>query len=321
MNHNLDKNNDSSDLSDTDKESSNNIQQKKQRGRKKKVILEEDNSNKNLEELKIEQVKKKRGRKKKWEVETTTKIIDNNPISFTTNTNKLNSYIEQNDTYEQTNILFGNLNIKIHSNKDNIQINNIKDNLIKNSTSNKNNKNILSSIDKNICKIDLTNSDFEDSDNEINTINANKNKKVVEKNIKIMKHFKNEFDNGNEILISDNRCYNCHHNFRNKPYFLPINYDEQLKRFKVTGNFCSPNCVKSYGINNNYSGYKLYLIGHMYRQLYGAEYKIKPAPPIQTLKEYGGFLTIEQYRKNFDNDLVYKLKNICSEVICDEIIT
>ena len=32
-----------------------------------------------IESLQIEQVKKKRGRKKKWEVETTTKIIQDNP--------------------------------------------------------------------------------------------------------------------------------------------------------------------------------------------------------------------------------------------------
>lgn len=135
-----------------------------------------------------------------------------------------------------------------------------------------------------------------------------------------MKYFEDEFDNGNEILISPYRCYNCHHNFNNKPFFLPINYDEQLQRFKVTGNYCSPNCVKSYAIKNNFNGQKLFLIGHMYRKLFGANYCIKPAPPIQTLKEYGGFLTIEQYRENFDNNKIYCLKNICSKVICNEII-
>tara|TARA_B100001093_G_scaffold520302_1_gene614460 strand:- start:1957 stop:2364 length:408 start_codon:yes stop_codon:yes gene_type:complete len=134
-----------------------------------------------------------------------------------------------------------------------------------------------------------------------------------------MKYFEDEFDNGNEILISPYRCYNCHHNFNNKPFFLPINYDEQLKRFKVTGNFCSPNCVKSYGLKNNFNGYKLFLIGHMYRKLYGPNYSIKPAPPIQTLKEYGGFLTIEKYRENFDCDKIYTLKNICSKIVCNEI--
>ena len=68
--------------------------------------------------------------------------------------------------------------------------------------------------------------------------------------MKIMKFFTNEFDVGNEILISPIRCYQCHHNFNNKPFFLPIDYNCELNRFKVTGNFCSPNCVKTYAINS-----------------------------------------------------------------------
>tara|TARA_E500000178_G_scaffold356448_1_gene434459 strand:+ start:7508 stop:8395 length:888 start_codon:yes stop_codon:yes gene_type:complete len=290
---------------------SDDIEEKKKRGRKKKSI-DDKNMDKNIEELQIEQVKKKRGRKKKWEVETTTKIIDNNPISFNENNNKYNDIIETDTkSYEQTNILFGNLNIKVHSNKENVQISDIKDTLIKNSKVN----NVLSS--KDYCRINLTASDFEDSDTDEN---INKKKYIVEKNVKIMKYFSDEFSNGHEILMSPYRCYNCHHHFNNKPFFLPINYNDELKRFKVTGNFCSPNCVKSYALNNNFSGSKLYLIGYMYRKLFGAKYIIKPAPPIQTLKEYGGFLTIEKYRENFDNNKIYNLKNICSKIITDEII-
>ena len=68
-------------------ESSNNINEEqnlpKKRGRKKKIISDENIQSKKeqspdvLETLQIEQVKKKRGRKKKWEVETTTKVIQN----------------------------------------------------------------------------------------------------------------------------------------------------------------------------------------------------------------------------------------------------
>ena len=135
-----------------------------------------------------------------------------------------------------------------------------------------------------------------------------------------MKFHTNEFDAGNEIIMSSCRCYNCHHTFKNKPFFLPIDYKEELQRFKVTGNFCSPNCVKSFALNSKIYTNKIYLIGHMYRKLFGAYYKIKPAPPIQCLKEYGGFMTIEQYRATFDNDKEYLLKNVCSKVIMDEII-
>ena len=59
----------------------------------------------------------------------------------------------------------------------------------------------------------------------------------------------------------------------------------------------------------------------MYRILYGANYTIKPAPPIQCLKEYGGKLTIQEYRASFDNDKHYILKNVCSKVCMNEIIS
>lgn len=304
--------------------------QKKTRGRKKKVQQEtEDNSNVDIEQLQIEQVKKKRGRKKKWEVETTTKLIENGPISFSENNNK--EEIKQiDDNYEAQNILFGNLNIKVHSNKETVQVDDIKESLKKK--------------DNSTCKINLTNSDYEDSDddeisdnkynNNISLDNVNKiktiktkiakleysSKKIVEKNMKVMKYFTNEFDSGNEILISPYRCYHCHHNFNNKPFFLPIDYNSELNKFKVTGNFCSPNCVKTYAINSKIYQNRIYLIGHMYRKLFGPNYTIKPAPPIQTLKEYGGKLSIEEFRANFDNLKQYSMKNIFSKVLTDEVI-
>ena len=304
--------------------------QKKTRGRKKKVQQEtEDNSNVDIEQLQIEQVKKKRGRKKKWEVETTTKLIENGPISFSENNNK--EEIKQiDDNYEAQNILFGNLNIKVHSNKETVQVDDIKESLKKK--------------DNSTCKINLTNSDYEDSDddeisdnkynNNISLDNVNKiktiktkiakleysSKKIVEKNMKVMKYFTNEFDSGNEILISPYRCYHCHHNFNNKPFFLPIDYNSELNKFKVTGNFCSPNCVKTYAINSKIYQNRIYLIGHMYRKLFGPNYTIKPAPPIQTLKEYGGKLSIEEFRANFDNLKQYSMKNIFCKVLTDEVI-
>ena len=316
----------------------------KTRGRKKKVIEQPNNygndgndedindklNEKNLEILQIEQVKKKRGRKKKWEVETTTKLIDSCPILFleTKNENK-NREIEEN--YEEHNVLFGNLNIKVHSNKEAVIVDDIKDNF--------KNENVSSLK----CKIDLTNSDYEDFEEEFYDNNNsrftkfNKNNKsnklildytksirqskIVEKNIKLMKYFVDEFDNGNEILVSPYRCYHCHNTFNNKPFFLPVEYNSELKRFKVTGNFCSPNCVKAYGLNSKTYCNKVYLVGFMYRILFGANYNIKPAPPIQCLKEYGGKLTIQEYRATFDNDKQYNLKDICSKVLMNEVIS
>lgn len=272
----------------------------------------EENQNEKLDDidkLQIEQVKKKRGRKKKWEVETTTKFIDNKPITFTEPNLNENVTDVDNENYEQKNILFGNLNIKLHSTKEQSSASTIKETLV----NNKSNNNVTK------CKIDITTSDLEDIDNIENKM-TKKDTKVAEKTIKVMKYYKNNFESGKEIIMSNHRCYNCHHHFNNKPFFLPIEYNLELKKFKITGNFCSPNCVKSYAINSKVYSTRLYLIGQMYRQLFGPRYIIKPAPPIQCLKEYGGTLTIEEYRKYFDTDKIYMLKNICSKVVLDEII-
>ena len=58
----------------------------------------------------------------------------------------------------------------------------------------------------------------------------------------------------------------------------------------------------------------------MYRKLLGLDYNIKPAPPIQVLKEYGGSLSITEYRENFNNKIKYELSPICSKIIKEEIV-
>jgi len=322
------------------------------RGRKKKIIDENEEleKKKNLEQV----VKKKRGRKKKWEVQTTTTILDNTPIYFNDERIDNNEYksnqqqenIETNNqNYEEKQILFGNLNIKVHSNKESKITENIKE-IYK--IKNKNN----------VCRIKLCSDDLDDDNDrgneeenlEYNSLILNnticesttgdtiehsaagvkknnvmrKNKnfkyKLVEKNIKCMKYFKDLDDEGKEILFSSFRCYNCHHTFPNKPFFLPIKYCQELNRYEVKGNFCSPNCVKSYAFNSIIYKKNIYLVAEMYRKLFGMDYKIKPAPPIECLKEYGGHLNINEYRKTFINHDNYSLKLINYKIILDEII-
>tara|TARA_B110000858_G_scaffold187671_1_gene232264 strand:- start:258 stop:1127 length:870 start_codon:yes stop_codon:yes gene_type:complete len=260
---------------------------KQKRGRKKKIITEQV-----LEDT----VKKKRGRKKKWEVETQHNFTHGQPIVFNESYNTSN--IEIDDNYEQKYIQFGTLNIKVHSNKDNNNISDIKSTLI-NDQLNKN-------------KLAFNYSENNNSDNEDVIINKIKN------NIKILKKYENEFNIGNEIIASKYKCYNCHHYFDNKPFFLPIQYCPKLNRYKITGNFCSPNCVKAYAINSKLYSSKAYLVGQMYYQL--LKIRIKPAPPIQILKEYGGTYTIDEYRQSFYNDKTYNLKLINTKAIFDEII-
>ena len=296
--------------------------EKKKRGRKKKVLTEEE-----LQIQQQETVKKKRGRKKKWETETTTKILNHSPIIFSENVlddqNTPKPHTDEN--YEQEHVSFGNLNIKVHTVKDNINYDSIRDSLQKN---------------QNKCRINLTTSDLEDQtseedinddldeeyDKNINIIKKNRKKIPIKRNletnksIKCLKFFSDQFSNGEEIKYSNFRCHHCHHKFNNQPFFLPYEFCSNTSRYKVCGNFCSPNCVKTYAINSKIHCTKVNLVGEMYRKLYGKTFCIKPAPPIQILKEYGGNLTISEYRENFNNKINYKLIPICSKIIYQEII-
>ena len=253
--------------------------------------MKETNSDEN------EIVKKKRGRKKKWE-NSNNNVLINSSISFDnssdvqTNNNNIQS---SNNNEDSEKVSFGNLNIFVSSNKEIIDTKKIKNDLKKS----KNNQ------------IELT--DTSQSNNKLGIMNVIKN----QKKLKVLKHYKDSIDSGIEICKTDIRCYYCHHSFSNKPFFLPIEYDSKLNRYKVTGNFCSPNCVKSYSINSP----KNYLVGEMYRKLYNKSFIIKPAPPIQVLKCYGGNLSIDEFRNNFNNDVYYELKSINCKIELDEFST
>ena len=100
----------------------------------------------------------------------------------------------------------------------------------------------------------------------------------------------------------------------NIPFYLPIDHCQKLDRYKIFGNFCSPNCVKSYCLNNKTFENKSYLVGQFYRKLFGSEFRITPAPSIFCLKDYVGELTIEEYRKfNYKNNR-YILSNVNSSI-------
>lgn len=119
-----------------------------------------------------------------------------------------------------------------------------------------------------------------------------KKKKIYHNNPSIKKQTVFTSSTGNNIL-----CYNCCHNFINSPFFFPVRYDNKYKRYKVFGNFCSLNCTKRYGLDNNWLFDKIYMIRHLYIDQCKGKY-INPAPPKIFLKCFGGQLTINEYRES-----------------------
>jgi hypothetical protein len=95
------------------------------------------------------------------------------------------------------------------------------------------------------------------------------------------------------------KCWWCKYIFNTPAINLPENYFNNT--FYCIGNFCSYNCAKSYNIDiNDFITYKRNsLLNLLYFMTYSEYKNIKTAPHWLTLEDYGGILTIEQFRENF----------------------
>jgi hypothetical protein len=95
-------------------------------------------------------------------------------------------------------------------------------------------------------------------------------------------------------------CWWCMHSFTNPPFGLPIKYENNV--YLIQGCFCSLNCAKAYNMKeNNYRITEVNsLIENFRKELFGlSSNPVSTAPPRQSLKMLGGFLTIEEFRREF----------------------
>lgn len=83
--------------------------------------------------------------------------------------------------------------------------------------------------------------------------------------------------------------------------------DSEFNGYEVYGIFCSPECSLAYLNNEGYLDpetrwERVMMLHEMVKRVYNNEIeKIRPAMPRWSLKEYGGNLTIQQYRKLHSN--------------------
>ncbi len=95
---------------------------------------------------------------------------------------------------------------------------------------------------------------------------------------------------------SDSACFWCCHTFINRPVVLPLR--DQGKYLQVFGNFCCPECAAAYLFDMRQDSHtrweQLALLYRLYSE--ACRGKIHPAPSRNTLKLFGGSLTIEDYR-------------------------
>ena len=270
---------------------------KKKRGRKPKNFT--------FQQTVVETEKKKRGRKKKYEIENFEKILHRDEEN---NFNHHIIYSDDESVVEDScvkKIAFGSLDITVSKK---VETENVNDFKIK--TRNHENQNILINKDEYLSdeEIEVPVESF------INIKNFSENKRYIPKivsecntssenikKIKIITTTKDQIKQSDEWPEStDICCWWCCHTFKNAPCTLPTKYDSLRKRFTFTGIFCSWNCVKAYNFDR--SDYKKYecssLIPMLIQQTHGIAkaINIKPAPPRQCLKMFGGYLDIDEFR-------------------------
>lgn len=101
-----------------------------------------------------------------------------------------------------------------------------------------------------------------------------------------------------KMLTSNVKCWWCKNHFCTPKVSLPENYFNN--KFICSGNFCSYNCALSYNLdlNDEMVWKRKSLLIKLYEKTYNSKLNILPAPSWKVLKEYGGTLSIEEFRDN-----------------------
>ena len=136
------------------------------------------------------------------------------------------------------------------------------------------------------------------SDSDITSEIGRIEKDMLKLRTKLLKLTKN---NDIEIFKSsfscDTKCWWCKNAFDAPAVGLPELYFEN--KFYCIGHFCSYNCALSYNIDINENVWKrTSLLNLLYYNTYDTNIAITAAPDWKQLKEYGGNLTIEDFRTN-----------------------
>jgi hypothetical protein len=134
---------------------------------------------------------------------------------------------------------------------------------------------------------------------------------AIQKNTRIFRVFPEFMDalqNDSWPESTEIACWWDCHPFEGQPVPMPVRYRPRTNDFKVIGCFCSWNCVMAYNRAQQRPVCSS-LIGFMYRRVTQSKRsRIKPAMPRESLRIFGGPLTIEEFRsKSVDPRLTHCL--------------
>tara|TARA_B110000858_G_C17720373_1_gene434989 strand:- start:56 stop:886 length:831 start_codon:yes stop_codon:yes gene_type:complete len=148
---------------------------------------------------------------------------------------------------------------------------------------------------------------------------ANKQSLIIhDNNVKIkknLKHIMYEFIDSNTRkawpIKVNTHCMWCCHQFKNIPIAIPQKKKKNV--FHLCGIYCSFNCAAShiFSTTDNYTTkWEKYSLLHLLRkELIDIDInkKIVLAPPKETLKMFGGFFDIEEFRNKSENNITYNI--------------
>lgn len=104
-------------------------------------------------------------------------------------------------------------------------------------------------------------------------------------------------------------CWWCCHQFDSIPIGMPVDYDKKSNKFRVKGVFCSFPCMKAYSNSISTATSRTSLISYLHYKLtsHTIGTRIENAPPRESLKMFGGELTIEEFRNSSSETKIYKM--------------
>lgn len=140
---------------------------------------------------------------------------------------------------------------------------------------------------------------FKNKTEKVNNFNENYNNSFITK--EVYKTYLSLIGNDNNWPKKTNlSCMWCVHPFETTPIGIPKSYNNNV--FRCSGCFCSFNCAASFIFDRkNYNMWEEYnLLNLLAKKIFNKNIKIKLAPDRYTLNIFGGVLSINDFRKNFN---------------------
>ena len=199
-----------------------------------------------------------------------------------------------------------------NNNDNNIDRDNDKDKDRDKDRDNDNDNAVTKSNNKDPCKVDSMNTYYSQTNGDnIESIHKTQNRED-ETDIKMSLLSTHKFMSQHKEWpkVTNLSCLWCCHKFDSSPWGIPLKYKDGY--FHMFGTFCSPNCCASFIFDsnkNNDTKWELYsLLNLLYFNVYNTFTKIKLAPSKLCLSTFGGYLSINEYRSKFNQDIIYNIK-------------